>query len=315
MTKQLFFWHGMLNDLTTTIDSWKACPPSQKRKVITSQTMLKAAFSFQECAANLFILNGNEFIILVDRLTGFLCCDKVKKNSTSAILIKLTNWFNILGWPETIRTDGGPQFRSEFDEFCKSFYICHELSSPYHPESNGLAEAAVKNAKTLLKKCELTGQNFQRSQSVFRNMPRSDGPSPVQLLFKLPQQTNILLPPWPLPSVNSSSALATREQHIAQHTAAINKRAFSYNCLPIGSKVHVQNTINKLWDHQATVVALRNNGEYYVVHDILDQPLLSTTLTEFTFTMLLRYSLDHNTRSNSSSMLIVVQQLLPTCSQ
>ena len=164
----------MLNDLTTTIDSCKACQlytPSQKGKVIQSQPMLKAAFSFQECAADLFTLNGNEYIVLVDRLTGFLCCDKVKKTSTSAILIKLTNWFNILGWPETIRTDGGPQFRSEFDEFCKSFYICHELSSPYHPESNGLAEAAVKNAKTLLKKCELTSQNFQSSLSVFRNIP------------------------------------------------------------------------------------------------------------------------------------------------
>ena len=61
----------------------------------------------------------------------------------------------------------------------KNFYIHHKLSSPYHPESNGLAEAAVKNAQSLLKKCEITGQNFQRSLSVFRNMPRSDGPSPV----------------------------------------------------------------------------------------------------------------------------------------
>ena len=159
LAKQFFFWHGMLNDLTTTIDSCKACQmytPSQKKKVIQSHTLLKAAFSFQECASDLFTLNGNEYIILVDRLTGFLCCDKLQRTTTSAILIKLTNWFNILGWPEKIRSDGGPQFRSEFNDFCKSFYIDHELSSPYHPESNGLAEAAVKNAKNLLKKCELT---------------------------------------------------------------------------------------------------------------------------------------------------------------
>ena len=98
----------MLNNLTTTINSCKAChlyTPSQKRKVIQLQPMLKAAFSFQECAANLFTLTGNEYIVLVDRLTGFLCCDKLQKTSTSAILINLTNWFNILGWPEKIRTD------------------------------------------------------------------------------------------------------------------------------------------------------------------------------------------------------------------
>ena len=134
-----------------TINSCKACQlyaPSQKRKTIQSQPMAKAAFSFQECAAALFSLNGNEYIVLVDRLTGFLCCAKVTNTSTSSILMKLTNWFNIQGLPETIRTDGGPQFRSEFDDFCKSFYIFHELSFPYHPESNGLAEAAVKNAKS-----------------------------------------------------------------------------------------------------------------------------------------------------------------------
>ena len=95
--------------------------------------------------------------------------------------MKLTSWFNLVGWPETIRTEGGPQFRLEFDEFCKNFYIHHKLSSPYHPELNGLAEAAVKNAKSLLKKCKITGQNFQRSVSVFLNMPCSDGPLPASL--------------------------------------------------------------------------------------------------------------------------------------
>ena len=74
LTKQLFFWHGMLNHLTTTIDSCKACQmytPSQKKKTIQSHPLLKAAVSFQECASDLFTLNGNEYIVLVDRLTGF----------------------------------------------------------------------------------------------------------------------------------------------------------------------------------------------------------------------------------------------------
>ena len=105
----------MLNDLTANVNSCKACQlyaPSQKRKVIRSHAMKDAAFPFQECAADLFTLNGNEYLVLVDRLTGFLCSEKVIKTSTSSILIKLTNWFNLLRWPETICTDGGPQFRS-----------------------------------------------------------------------------------------------------------------------------------------------------------------------------------------------------------
>ena len=69
LTKQLFFWHSMLNDLTTTINSCKTCQlyaPSQKRKIIQSHAMTKAAFSFQECPADLFTLNGNEYIVLVN---------------------------------------------------------------------------------------------------------------------------------------------------------------------------------------------------------------------------------------------------------
>ena len=77
LTKQLFFWHGMLNDITTTINSCKACQLyvwSQKKKAITSRPLKEAAFSFKECAADLFSLSGNHYIVLVDKLTGFLCC-------------------------------------------------------------------------------------------------------------------------------------------------------------------------------------------------------------------------------------------------
>ena len=116
LTKQLFFWKSMLKDLTTTISSCKACQlyaPSQKRKTIQSHAMTEAAFSFQECAADLFSLNGHEYIATVARLTGFICWDKVTKTSTSSITVKLTNWLNLLRWLETIRTDGGPQFRQK----------------------------------------------------------------------------------------------------------------------------------------------------------------------------------------------------------
>ena len=145
LTKQLFSWCGMLNDITTTIDSCKACQlyvPSQKRKTTISRPLKEASFSFKECAADLFSLNTSDYIFLIDRLTGFLWCDKLATTSSAPVLIKLTNRFNLLGWPEIICTDGGPQFQ---------FFIHHELLSPYHPKSNGLAEAAVKNTKTLFK--------------------------------------------------------------------------------------------------------------------------------------------------------------------
>lgn len=74
------------------------------------------------------------------------------KIDTQAVTTCLTNWMLEFGIPVSIQTDGGPQFRSEFDTWCKEMGIKHELSSAYYPASNGHAEAGVKSMKLLLEK-------------------------------------------------------------------------------------------------------------------------------------------------------------------
>ena len=56
-----------------------------------------------------------------------------------------------MGWPQSIQSDGGPQFRCEFVNFFVENGISHELSAPYNPRSNGLAESGVKIVKSILK--------------------------------------------------------------------------------------------------------------------------------------------------------------------
>ena len=81
----------------------------------------------------------------------------------------------------------------------------------------------------------------------------------------LPRKTNILLPPWPVASINKNAALSSRAQIFLQHTTAINKRAFSYSRLPLGSRVFVQNVISKNWVQQAKVKATCDNCESYII--------------------------------------------------
>ena len=54
----------------------------------------------------------------------------------------------------------------------------HALSSPYNPESNGLAEAAVKNIKSIITRCNKEGENVKLAIAAWRNMARPDGVSP-----------------------------------------------------------------------------------------------------------------------------------------
>ena len=68
----------------------------------------------------------------------------INDQSTKAVIDILESWFNVLGWPSSIRSDGGPQFCGPFCDWCQTNNIKHELSAPYNPKSNGLAESAVK---------------------------------------------------------------------------------------------------------------------------------------------------------------------------
>ncbi|TRY77223.1 hypothetical protein TCAL_17036 [Tigriopus californicus] len=61
-------------------------------------------------------------------------------------------WFYLVGFPTTIKTDNGPQFRGPFAALSVDAGIKHVTSSPYHLASNGLAESGVKAIKTLLRK-------------------------------------------------------------------------------------------------------------------------------------------------------------------
>ena len=61
-------------------------------------------------------------------------------SSLTALVIigHLRAWFNLLGWPQSICSDRGPQFRRNFIKFCADNGIRHKLSAPYN-RSNGLA--------------------------------------------------------------------------------------------------------------------------------------------------------------------------------
>jgi len=61
---------------------------------------------------------------------------------------QVTLLFARYGIPEKVITDNGPQFRSQrYEDFAKQWEFDHVTTSPYHSQSNGKAEAAVKIAK------------------------------------------------------------------------------------------------------------------------------------------------------------------------
>ena len=70
---------------------------------------------------------------------------------SKSVIMKMKQHFAVHGIPSKLLTDNGPQFaRKEFKSFGTEWSFEHVTSSPYFSQSNGFAENAVKQAKSLL---------------------------------------------------------------------------------------------------------------------------------------------------------------------
>ena len=83
---------------------------------------------------------------------------------------------------------------TEYASFADDWQFEHFSSSPYHKQSNGLVEAAVKSAKTLQKKAQRTGRDMWMSFLDYRNTPTEGmDSSPVQRLMLKRTKTTLPL--------------------------------------------------------------------------------------------------------------------------
>ena len=107
--------------------------------------------------------------------------------------------------PDIVVTDNGPQFASaEFSAFAKTWMFTHNTSSPYHPQSNGKAENAVKTVKRIFTKCLESGQSEFLALLDWRSTPTEGiGTSPAHRLMGrrcktlIPVAGTLLKPSYP----------------------------------------------------------------------------------------------------------------------
>ena len=105
---------------------------------------------WQLVSQDLFELNGHAYLVTVDHYSDFYKIDRLPIQS-SAVIQATKRHFSRHGVPHTLITDNGTQFTSElFQSFTQQYKFNHVTSSPYWPQSNGRAKAAVKSVKHIL---------------------------------------------------------------------------------------------------------------------------------------------------------------------
>ena len=265
----------MARDIASRRQSCQSCdataPSQSPEPPITPEV---PEYPFQHVATDYFSLAGHNFCLVVDRFSNWLQVYRGTGGSSNLISL-LGDLFHSFGIPETLTSDGGPQYIAEITkDFLIKLGVKHRISSVGFPHSNQKAERSVGAAKRLLRDAvrpsgDINTATLVRGLLQLRNTPDQDtGLSPAQLLLGRDLRDF-------LPSSNRSSPIKHardlrrkwqevaewRELALAPRQARIHDKLVQgtkeLTPLVIGDHVMIQNQLGnkpKRWDKRGVVV-------------------------------------------------------------
>ena len=201
--RELMYWPTMnknINYMVARCSPCNALKPHQQKEPMKMHTVPDLPWTF--IATDMFEWHGDCYSVLVDFYSGWYEIDKLANTTSSTVIRKLKRHFAAHGISMLLMSDNGSQYTSrEFKEFAAQWEFEHVTSSPTYPQSNGLAERAVRSAKSIMEKCYRDGTDTYLALLQNRNMPRDTNlPSPAQRLMSrrlrttLPTVKSLLIP-------------------------------------------------------------------------------------------------------------------------
>ena len=215
--REAIYWPNMNADMKDYISKCSLCRSTsdcQQKETMMPHDIPDRPWA--KVGVDLFSLNNRDYLITVDYYSNFWEVDNLSSTESISVIRKLKAHFARYGIPDVVMSDNGPQFSSErFAKFAETWEFQHDTSSPGHSQSNGKAESAVKTAKKLMKRAELSKSEIYLSFLDHRNTPNDSGYSPAQCLMNrrtktlLPVTSNLLKPEI---SVNRHRSLCVSQQ-------------------------------------------------------------------------------------------------------
>ena len=152
--RECIYWPGMSSEIKQFIETCDVCRAydmRQPKETLVSHEGPERPWA--EVGVDLFSYRSRNYLICVDYYSSFWEIDLLEDTRSATVIRKLKAQFARHGIPETCVSDNGSQFISEeFKEFSRHWSLAHVTSSPTYRQSNGKVEAAVKSAKSVMKK-------------------------------------------------------------------------------------------------------------------------------------------------------------------
>ena len=101
-----YFWPGMAQDIDNMVKTCRTCiamAPSQPKEPAVSPKA-RSEFPMDALGADLCNFHGKEYLVAVDRYSGWPFVALLRKTDTASVINHFTERFNTFGWPTKIRT-------------------------------------------------------------------------------------------------------------------------------------------------------------------------------------------------------------------
>ena len=174
---------------------------------------------------------GESVLVMIDKYSRFPEVEFVSGTSAQAVVPHIDRVFATHGFPEKVKTDGGPPFNGTdthaYKEYMKWAGVKARVVTPEDPEANGLAENFMKSIKKVWHCARIEGKHFKQELYKFLRQYRatphsSTRQAPATLLFNRTFQTRLPAKQKPVhdPELRAQNAEAKEKQKMYKDSKA-----------------------------------------------------------------------------------------------
>ena len=109
LAKTLYYWKNMSKEIEQLIDGCEKCQVHARfqRKESLKQTFAEGPMNMN--SADIAQYGNKTYLVHADRYSNFLWVYHLKTTTTKSVIDAMWNTFYLMGFPDRLRTDNGPQ--------------------------------------------------------------------------------------------------------------------------------------------------------------------------------------------------------------